>query len=59
MLLIMLSGHSSVSPLHSGYVEWEIKRGKWSKRWLSLREHSLFLSKRDNVSWYFFDEENI
>ncbi|PBK97502.1 hypothetical protein ARMGADRAFT_922583 [Armillaria gallica] len=38
----------SVSPLHSGYVEWEIKRGKWSKRWLSLREHSLFLSKRDN-----------
>ncbi|KAK0487609.1 hypothetical protein IW261DRAFT_1328168 [Armillaria novae-zelandiae] len=38
----------SVSPLHSGYVEWEIKRGKWNKRWLSLREHSLFLSKRDN-----------
>ncbi|KAK0504159.1 hypothetical protein EDD18DRAFT_1099386 [Armillaria luteobubalina] len=38
----------SVSPLHSGYVEWEIKRGKWSKRWLTLREHSLFLSKRDN-----------
>ncbi|KAJ7600886.1 hypothetical protein C8J56DRAFT_1074504 [Mycena floridula] len=33
------------SPVCSGYVEWEIKRGKWAKRWLSLREHSL----RDDV----------
>jgi hypothetical protein len=39
----------SASPLFSGYVEWEAKRGKWSKRWLQLREHSLYLSKRDNV----------
>ncbi|KDR83146.1 hypothetical protein GALMADRAFT_872765 [Galerina marginata CBS 339.88] len=38
----------SSSPTHSGYVEWEVKRGKWSKRWLQLREHSLWLSKRDN-----------
>ncbi|KAF9565077.1 hypothetical protein CPC08DRAFT_630436 [Agrocybe pediades] len=36
------------SPTHSGYVEWEAKRGKWSKRYLQLREHSLWLSKRDN-----------
>ncbi|KAM6494460.1 hypothetical protein JOM56_010821 [Amanita muscaria] len=38
----------SSSPTHGCYVEWEIKRGKWTKRWLRLREHSLWLSKRDN-----------
>ncbi|KAG6916313.1 hypothetical protein DXG01_007362 [Tephrocybe rancida] len=38
----------SVSPTYAGYVEWESKRGKWNKRWLHLREHSLWLSKRDN-----------
>ncbi|KAF8965985.1 hypothetical protein BDZ97DRAFT_1658265 [Flammula alnicola] len=38
----------SSSPTHSGYVEWEAKKGKWSKRWVQLREHSLWLSKRDN-----------
>lgn len=38
------------SPTYSGYVEWEAKRGKWNKRWLQLREHGLWLSKRDNVS---------
>ncbi|KAF8628663.1 hypothetical protein AX15_003793 [Amanita polypyramis BW_CC] len=38
----------SSSPTHGGYVEWESKKGKWSKRWLRLREHSLWLSKRDN-----------
>ncbi|KDQ62615.1 hypothetical protein JAAARDRAFT_466334 [Jaapia argillacea MUCL 33604] len=37
----------SSSPTHRGYVQWEAKRGKWSKRWLELREHSLWLSKRD------------
>lgn len=37
----------SSSPLHSGYVEWEQKRGKWSKRFMQLREHSLWLSKRE------------
>ncbi|KAH9480829.1 hypothetical protein JR316_0007430 [Psilocybe cubensis] len=36
------------SPTHSGYIEWEVKRGKWSKRWLHLREHNLYLAKRDN-----------
>ncbi|KAF9054884.1 hypothetical protein BJ165DRAFT_1337506 [Panaeolus papilionaceus] len=38
----------SSSPTHSGYVEWEVKRGKWSKRWMMLKEHSLWISKRDN-----------
>jgi hypothetical protein len=38
----------SSSPTHSGYIEWEAKRGKWSKRFLQLREHSIWLSKRDN-----------
>ncbi|GLB38230.1 putative pleckstrin homology domain [Lyophyllum shimeji] len=38
----------SASPTHAGYVDWESKRGKWNKRWLQLREHSLWLSKRDN-----------
>ena len=37
------------SPICSGHVQWEHKRGKWSKRWLELREHSLWLSKRDTV----------
>ncbi|KAG6850333.1 hypothetical protein H0H93_014606 [Arthromyces matolae] len=42
------SAMPSSSPTFAGYVEWESKRGKWSKRWLQLREHSLWLSKRDN-----------
>ena len=37
------------SPMCSGYVQWEYKRGKWQKRWMELREHSIWLSKRDNV----------
>ncbi|KAF8645217.1 hypothetical protein AX16_008044 [Volvariella volvacea WC 439] len=37
----------SSSPMHSGFVEWESKRGKWSKRYMQLREHSLWLSKRE------------
>jgi hypothetical protein len=40
----------SSSPTCSGYVQWESKRGKWNKRWMELREHSLWLSKRDTVS---------
>lgn len=39
----------SSSPICRGFVQWEHKRGKWQKRWLELREHSLWLSKRDNV----------
>lgn len=35
------------SPTNRGYVEYESKKGKWSKRWMELREHSLWLSKRD------------
>ena len=40
----------SSSPTHSGYVEWEAKRGKWNKRFMQLREHSIWISKRDTVS---------
>jgi hypothetical protein len=39
----------SSSPTHSGYVEWEAKRGKWCKRFIQLREHSIWISKRDTV----------
>jgi len=35
------------SPKHRGYVEWESKKGRWNKRWMELREHSLWLSKRE------------
>ena len=40
----------SSSPTHSGYVEWEAKRGKWCKRFMQLREHSIWISKRESVS---------
>lgn len=46
--LLSRSAIPSSSPTYAGYVEWESKRGKWSKRWLQLREHSLWISKRDN-----------
>lgn len=45
---LSLAAMPTSSPTHSGYVEWESKRGKWSKRWMQLREHCLWLSKRDN-----------
>ena len=38
------------SPVYSGWVQHEYKKGKWQKRWMELREHSLWLSKRDTVS---------
>ncbi|KAI0081629.1 hypothetical protein K474DRAFT_1587482 [Panus rudis PR-1116 ss-1] len=38
----------SSSPICSGSIQWEYKRGKWQKRWMELREHSLWLSKKDN-----------
>jgi hypothetical protein len=41
------TGVPSSSPLYSGTVRWEVKRGKWSKRCLTLREHSLFISKSE------------
>ncbi|THV03071.1 hypothetical protein K435DRAFT_647725 [Dendrothele bispora CBS 962.96] len=46
--LLSPSALPSASPTFSGYVEWESKRGKWVKRYMVLREHSLYLSKRDN-----------
>lgn len=45
----------SWSPTHGGYVYWEAKRGKWSKRWLELREHSLYLGKKESVSVFSFN----
>lgn len=36
------------SPVFGAYVEWETRRGKWNKRYLRLKEHGLYLSKRDN-----------
>ncbi|KAG8683831.1 hypothetical protein FRC09_015827 [Ceratobasidium sp. 395] len=35
------------SPIMSGWVMWASKPGKWSKRWLELKEHSLYVSKSD------------
>ena len=40
----------SRSPVFSGWVQHEYKKGKWQKRWMELREHSLWLSKRETVS---------
>lgn len=45
--LLHPSAMPSSSPVYRGYVEWESKRGKWNKRWLELREHGLWLAKRD------------
>ncbi|TDL23238.1 hypothetical protein BD410DRAFT_814591 [Rickenella mellea] len=42
-----LASMPTSSPKCGGYVEWESKKGKWSKRWLELREHSLWISKRE------------
>lgn len=44
--MIVQAVPSSV-PFHGGFVELEGKKGKWNKRWLELREHSLFLSKKE------------
>ncbi|KAK7469063.1 hypothetical protein VKT23_003556 [Stygiomarasmius scandens] len=46
--LLSRSNMPTFSPTFSGYIEWESKRGKWVKRYMVLREHSLYLSKRDN-----------
>ncbi|KAJ8080300.1 hypothetical protein PM082_017132 [Marasmius tenuissimus] len=36
------------APTYSGYLEYEVRRGKWNKRWLVLKDHCLYISKRDN-----------
>ena len=38
----------TASPLHEGTIMIESKKGKWNKRILKLREHSLFLSKKES-----------
>jgi len=55
---LSLQAIPSSSPIHSGYVEWESKRGKWSKRWLQLRGQSLWMSKHDNVRGVFLAVES-
>lgn len=40
----------SSSPICHGQVQHEYKRGKWQKRYLELREHGLWLAKKDTVS---------
>ncbi|KAF9077521.1 hypothetical protein BDP27DRAFT_1311189 [Rhodocollybia butyracea] len=37
--VLSLSALPSFSPTHSGYIEWESKRGKWNKRYMMLKEH--------------------
>ncbi|KAF7980008.1 hypothetical protein HWV62_40112 [Athelia sp. TMB] len=45
--ILARSNVPSSSPRTSGYIDWESKKGKWSKRYMELREHSLWLSKKD------------
>jgi hypothetical protein len=35
-------------PKYRGYLEYEVKRGKWSKRWMELRDNGLWISKREH-----------
>ncbi|KAH7336964.1 hypothetical protein B0J17DRAFT_574563, partial [Rhizoctonia solani] len=37
----------SSSPVMAGWVMWVSKPGKWSKRWLELKEHGLFVCKNE------------
>ncbi|OCH85950.1 hypothetical protein OBBRIDRAFT_738922 [Obba rivulosa] len=46
---LSISAMPASSPICSGYVQYEYKRGKWQKRWMELREHSIWLSKKDNT----------
>ncbi|KAH9948878.1 hypothetical protein B0H21DRAFT_206529 [Amylocystis lapponica] len=46
--LLSRSNIPSSSPICSGYVQHEYKRGKWQKRWMELREHSIWLKKRES-----------
>ena len=45
---LSLQALPSTSPRYQGYLEYEAKRGKWSKRWMELRDNGLWLSKREN-----------
>lgn len=45
--ILSRSGVPTSSPRTTGYIDWESKKGKWSKRYMELREHSLWLSKKD------------
>ena len=39
------AGYSLISSSNSEWVEWESRRGKWSKRWRHLKENAIYLSK--------------
>lgn len=36
--------------MHGVYVQHEAKKGKWNKRWVELRNGSIFIAKNDRVS---------
>jgi hypothetical protein len=39
-----------VAPFAGAYVQWESRKGKWTKRWLETRKGLIFLAKNDKVS---------
>jgi hypothetical protein len=53
--LLLSSGRvPEASPVLKGWVEWELKKGKWNKKWLELREHGLWIAKKDGVRFISF-----
>lgn len=40
----------NASPVLAGYVYVQDRKKKWHKRWLELREHSIFHAKSEKVS---------
>ncbi|KAH8822200.1 hypothetical protein DL96DRAFT_1620442, partial [Flagelloscypha sp. PMI_526] len=49
--LLLSSGRvPEASPDLTGWVEWEWKKGKWNKTWLELREHGLWITKKDGAA---------
>jgi len=46
---LAVSAMPASAPTFRGYIDYEVKRGKWGKRWMELREHGIWLSKRDSM----------
>ncbi|KAH8822196.1 hypothetical protein DL96DRAFT_1533796 [Flagelloscypha sp. PMI_526] len=38
------------TPAHNGWVEWELRKGKWDKTWLELRQHGLWIAEKDGAA---------
>ncbi|KAH8797308.1 hypothetical protein DL96DRAFT_1478535 [Flagelloscypha sp. PMI_526] len=38
------------TPAHNGWVEWELRKGKWNKTWLELRQHGLWIAEKDGAT---------